>query len=38
MHCVFEVCKSGKKKELTLKPEGSKSIKELKESLDFEIE
>ena len=38
MHCIFEIVKSGKKKELTLKPEGSKSIKELKDNLDFDIE
>ena len=38
MHCVFEDVNKKKKVELSLKPEGSKTIKELKESLDFEIE
>ena len=38
MHCVFEDVSKKKKVELSLKPEGSKTIKELKESLDFEIE
>ena len=38
MHCVFEDVNKKKKVELSLKPEGSKTIKELKESLDFDIE
>jgi hypothetical protein len=38
MHCVFEDVSKKKKVELNLKPEGSKTIKELKENLDFEIE
>ena len=38
MHCVFEDVNKKKKVELSLKPEGSKTIKELKGSLDFEIE
>ena len=38
MHCVFEDVNKKKKVELSLKPEGSKTIKELKGNLDFEIE
>ena len=38
IHCTFEDKKSKKKKEISLKPEGSKDIKELKDNLDFEIE
>ena len=38
VHCIFEETKSGKKRELSLKPEGSKTIKDLKENLDFDIE
>ena len=38
MHCIFEEVKSKKKQELNLKPGTSKDFKELKESLDFEIE
>ncbi len=38
VHCIFKESKSGKKTELSLKPEGSKTIKDLKENLDFEIE
>lgn len=38
MHCTFEDVKKKTKVELDLKPEGSKTIKDLKENLDFEIE
>ena len=38
IHCIFEEMKSKKKHEISLKPEGSKDLKELKENLDFEIE
>ena len=38
MHCIFEEVKSKKKQELNLKPGTSKELKELRESLDFEIE
>ena len=38
MHCVFQDMKSKKKHEINLKPEGTKDFKELKDSLDFEIE
>mgnify|MGYP001165418288 FL=1 len=38
MHCIFEEVKSKKKQELNLKPGTSKDFKELRESLDFDIE
>ena len=38
VHCIFEETKSGKKTELSLKPEGSKTFKDLKDNLDFDIE
>jgi molecular chaperone DnaK len=38
IHCIFEDMKSKKKKEISLKPEGSKNLKDLKENLDFDIE
>ena len=38
MHCIFEDVSKKKKVELNLKPKESKTIKELKENLDFEIE
>ena len=38
VHCIFKEVKSGKKTELSLKPEGSKTIDDLKGSLDFDIE
>ena len=38
MHCIFEDVKKKTKVELDLKPEGSKTIKDLKGNLDFEIE
>ena len=38
MHCVFQEMKSKKKHEISLKPEGSKDFKELKDNLDFDIE
>ncbi len=38
VHCIFEESKSGKKTELSLKPEGSKSFEDLKDNLDFDIE
>ncbi len=38
IHCIFQEMKSKKKHEISLRPEGSKDLKELKENLDFEIE
>ncbi len=38
MHCVFQEMKSKKKHEMTLKPDGSKEFKKLKDELDFDIE
>ena len=38
VHCIFKETKSGKKTELSLKPEGSKTFKDLKDNLDFDIE
>ena len=38
VHCIFEEVKSKKKQELNLKPGTSKDFKELRESLDFDIE
>ena len=35
---LFKETKSGKKTELSLKPEGSKTFKDLKDNLDFDIE